>query len=120
MSNWLIKSTEDWLESIYKALHALLIILKVLHADETTLQVLRESGRAPQTKSCLWVYRTSGDVERPIVLSEYQPGRGAEYPIAFLDGFKGYLHTGGWEAYRKIPGITIVGCWQPARCPATL
>lgn len=115
MSNWLIKCAEDWLEPIYNALHILLVMLGVLHADETTLQVLREPGRAPQTKSYLWVYRTSGDAEKPIVLSEYQPGRGSEHPKAFLAGFKGFLHTDGWEAYRKLPDVTIVGCWQHAR-----
>jgi len=115
MSNWLIKCSEDWLEPIYYALHTLLLKRDVLHGDETTLQVLREPGRAPQTKSYLWVYRTSGDTEKPIVLSDYEPGRGGEYPKAFLAGFKGYLHTDGWEAYRQLPDVTIVGCWFHAR-----
>jgi len=115
MLDWLLKCSEDWLEPIYKALHKLLLKHDVLHADETVLQCLHEPGRAPQTKSYLWVYRTSGDAVKPIVLSEYQPGRGGQYPKAFLSGFQGYLHTDGWEAYRKLPGVTIVGCWQHAR-----
>jgi len=115
MCNWLMKCSEDWLMPIYNALYKLLLTLSVLHADETTLQVLREAGRAPQTKSYLWVYRTSGYTDHPIVLSDYQPGRGSEYPKAFLAGFKGFLHTDGWEAYRKLPDVTIVGCWQHAR-----
>jgi transposase len=37
MSNWLIRATEDWLEPIYEALHEMLCLYDVLHADETTL-----------------------------------------------------------------------------------
>ncbi len=39
MSNWLIKTAEDWLEPIYDVLHETLCSHDVLHADETTLQV---------------------------------------------------------------------------------
>ncbi|MFQ8766765.1 MAG: IS66 family transposase [Oscillospiraceae bacterium] len=42
MSNWLLRASEDWLEPIYDVLHAQLCRQHVLHADETTLQVLRE------------------------------------------------------------------------------
>ena len=115
MSNWLIKATEDWLEPIYDWLHRDLVERGVLHSDETLLQVLKEPGRSAQSKSYLWVYRTSGDTDRPIALSEYQQGRGSEHPKAFLAGFKGYLHTDGWEAYRKLPDVTIVGCLAHAR-----
>ena len=40
MSNWLLKATDDWLQPIYDVLHTQLCQRKVLHADETTLQVL--------------------------------------------------------------------------------
>ncbi len=56
----------------------------LLHADETELQVLRETNRTAQQKSYMWLYRTSGDAEHPIVLYDYAPGRGQEYPNAFL------------------------------------
>lgn len=116
MSNWLIRCAEEWLEPVYSALKRKLLTHEVLHADETTLQVLRESGRAAQSKSYMWVYRTSGDAGHPIVLLEYQPGRGAEYPKAFLKGWGGYLHTDGWDAYHKLPGdVVVVGCWAHAR-----
>jgi transposase len=116
MSNWLIKATEDWLEPIYDALHELLCLQGVLHGDETTLQVLREPGKAAQSKSYMWLYRTGSDTAAPIVLYEYQPDRKAKRPAEFLKGFKGYLHTDGYEAYHSLPGeVTIVGCWAHAR-----
>ncbi len=40
----------------------------------------------------MWLYRTSGDTDKPIVLYEYQPGRGSIHPREFLAGFRGYLH----------------------------
>jgi len=116
MSNWLMKATEDWLEPIYDALYERLCQQNILHADETTLQVLREPGKTAQSKSYMWLYRTSGDTEHPIVLYEYQPDRRAKRPLEFLKKFKGYLHTDGYDAYHKLPEqITVVGCWAHAR-----
>lgn len=116
MSNWLLKCTEDYLVPIYERLHGLLLQREVLHADETTLQVLHEEGKAPQSKSYMWLYRTGGDGGPPIVLYEYQPDRRAERPREFLKGFRGYLHTDGYSGYHNLPeGVTVVGCWAHAR-----
>ena len=116
MSNWILKATEDYLTPVYKQLHKELLKRDVLHADETTLQVLHEPGKAPQSESYMWLYRTSGDTDKPIVLYEYQPGRGAKHPKEFLAGYKGYLHTDGYQGYHSLPeDITVVGCWAHAR-----
>ena len=96
MSNWILKATEDYLTPVYEQLHRELLTRDVLHADETTLQVLHEPGKAPQSDSFMWLYRTSGDTNKPIVLYEYQPGRGAKHPKEFLAGYKGcLLYTSG-------------------------
>jgi transposase len=116
MCNWLIRCAEEWLEPVYSALRKRLLLHDVLHADETVVQVLREPGKSAQSKSYMWVYRTSGNAEHPIILLEYQPGRKAEYPKAFLEGWRGYLHTDGYDAYHKLPeDIIVVGCWAHAR-----
>ena len=116
MSNWILRATEDYLVPVYQRLHEELLKREVLHADETTLQVLHEPGKAPQSDSYMWLYRTSGDTEKPIVLYEYQPGRGGKHPKEFLTGFHGYLHTDGYAGYHSLPeGITVVGCWAHAR-----
>ena len=60
MSNWLMWASEHWLAPIYEQLHKQLVSQKVLHADETTLQVLHEEGKKAQSKSYMWLYRTSG------------------------------------------------------------
>ena len=116
MSNWILKATEDYLMPVYEQLHKELLKRDVLHADETTLQVLHEPGKKPQTDSYMWLYRTSGDADKPVVLYEYQPGRGAKHPKEFLNGYKGYLHTDGYQGYHSLPAdITVVGCWAHAR-----
>ena len=116
MSNWIVKCSQDWLEPIYDALHEMLCKQKILHADETTLQVLHEPGKAAQTDSFMWLYRTSGDAEMPVVLYDYQPDRKAKRPAEFLKGFKGYLHTDGYSGYHGLPDeVIIVGCWAHAR-----
>lgn len=116
MSNWILRATEDYLSPIYDRLHMELLRREVLHADETTLQVLHEEGKKPQSESYMWLYRTSGDTDKPIVLYEYQPGRGAKHPKEFLAAFKGYLHTDGYTGYHNLPEeITVVGCWAHAR-----
>ena len=116
LSNWILRATEDYLSPVYEQLHKELLKREVLHADETTLQVLHEPGKKPQSNSYMWLYRTSGDTDQPIVLYEYQPGRGAKHPEAFLTGFKGYLHTDGYTGYHNLQKeITVVGCWAHLR-----
>jgi transposase len=44
MSNWVVKCSEMYLEAVYELLKSYLLQEKVLHADETTVQVLREPG----------------------------------------------------------------------------
>ena len=116
MSNWILKATEDYLTPVYEQMHKELLKRGVLHADETTLQVLHEPGRKPQSDSYMWLYRTGGDTDKPIVLYEYQPGRGAKHPKEFLSRYKGYLHTDGYIGYHDLgEDITVVGCWAHLR-----
>ena len=116
MSNWILRAAEDYLTPVYEQMHKELLGRAVLHADETTLQVLHEPDKKPQSESYMWLYRTSGDTDKPIVLYEYQPGRGARHPKAFLTGFRGYLHTDGYAGYHNLSDeITVVGCWTHAR-----
>ena len=60
MANWLLNASDTWLRPIYDVLHMELCRETVLHGDETTLQVLKESGKAATSKSYMWLYRTLG------------------------------------------------------------
>lgn len=116
MSNWLLKATEDWLQPVYDILHQQLCKERVLHGDETTLQVLHEKGKSATSRSYMWLYRTSGNTETPIVLYDYQPNRKAENAEKFLEGFTGWLHADGYQGYHRLPEqIRVVGCWAHAR-----
>ena len=55
MANWCIISSSEYLLPIYERLHEELLKRDVIHADETTCQVLREDGKTPQSKKlCHW------------------------------------------------------------------
>lgn len=87
-------------------MHTHLLAQPILHADETTLQVLQEPGRRAETQSYMWLYRTGRDGP-PIVLYRH--------PRDFLTGFGGYPHVDGYSGYHKVAGVTLVGCWAHAR-----
>src|SRR5579863_3089268 len=113
MANWMLTGA-TWLEKIFDRLHTHLRNRPILHADETTLQVLKEEGRAAQSTSYLWLYRSGRDGPA-IVLFEYQRTRAGEHPLAFLKGFAGWLHVDGYAGYEGLPDVTLVGCWSHAR-----
>lgn len=109
IANWMIYGADRWLGVLYNRIHQLLLILDILHADETILQVLREPDRPATSKSYLWLYRT-GKESPPIILYDYQETRAGENPKKFLNGFKGYLSVDGYTGYNKVPDVTLVGC----------
>lgn len=116
MSNWLVRCSDDWCLPIFNELQQQMVGQHdLLHADETEVQVLHEPGKTPQSKSYMWLYRTSGDAGHPVVLYDYRPGRGQEYPNAFLEGFSGYLQTDGYSGYNGLKDVVHVGCWAHVR-----
>jgi len=89
----------------------------IVNIDETTVQVLQEPGRADTQKSYMWIFR-GGDPERPVLRYQYHPTRAGSVPLSFLEGFKGYIQTDGYNGYDALgrkPGIVMVGCWAHAR-----
>jgi transposase len=122
MANWLIMASFLYLKPIRTHMQNILARSDSIHVDETPVQVLRESGRSAVSKSYMWMYRTGAYESSQVVLFDYSPGRGSEYPKSFLSGFRGYMHTDGYSAYRvltqedeKPTGIVIAGCFAHAR-----
>jgi transposase len=90
---------------------------RVLHMDETRVQVLAEAGKTATSQSYMWVTR-SGGTDPPIVWYQYDPGRGRDVPMRLLQVFKGHLITDGYAGYKAITAraeVTGVGCWAHAR-----
>lgn len=115
LSNWVVKTSDQWLSPLYKRLHKLLTQRKYLHADETTLQVLKEDGRSARQKSYMWLYATSKDTGPPIYLYDYQTTRARKHPKRFLQNFEGYLQTDGYSGYNDLKNISLLGCFAHVR-----
>lgn len=115
MANWIIRSSQDYFIPIVNHLHKELLMRDMIHCDETPVQVLKEDGKKPQTKSYMWLYCSGNDGNHPIVLYDYQPSRNGDHAAHYLKDFKGYVHSDGYAGYNKLSGITRVGCWAHLR-----
>ena len=115
MANWIIMVCIGWLQPIYDNLRKKLLEHAVVHSDDTGVKVLREPGKESQSKSTMWLYRTSGDSPSPVAIYEYQPNQNGEHPQNFLKGWHGFCHTDGFAGYHKIDNVIIVGCWAHVR-----
>lgn len=110
----------DRLTSIYQHLREDLIKQPVIHADETVLQVLKEPGRAPQSTSYLWAYRSAAKNNHQVVLFDYQQTRAGNHAKEFLkdtDGkeYTGTLHTDGYAGYNRLESSKRVACMAHIR-----
>jgi len=104
-------------QPLINLMHDQLLSHDIIQMDETTVQVLKESGKKAQSKSYLWLQR-GGPPKHPVVLYHYDPGRGAGVAKRLLDGFKGYLQTDGYDGYNAavaVNHLTHVGCMAHAR-----
>lgn len=115
MANWIIRSSEDHLIPVVNHLRKELMKRDVIHCDETPVQVLKEEGKQPQTKSYMWLYRSGNDGKNPIILFDYQPSRNGNHAATYLKDFHGYVHSDGYSGYNKLSGITRIGCWAHLR-----
>ena len=107
----------DRIKALYWEGNGFVLLYKRLEAGAFQWPRKASAVRAvtPQSESYMWLYRTSGDTDKPVVLFEYQPGRGAKYPAAFLKDFQGCLHADGYAVYQKLPNVTLSICWAHAR-----
>lgn len=116
MAGWMVKSGR-LVQPLINLLRETMLGLDYVHMDETTVQVLKEPGRAPETTSYLWA-QYADNAGRPIVLFDYTPGRGGEVPTELLEGFTGTLHTDGYAGYGPVvrqQQLTHLHCWAHAR-----
>ena len=116
LSNWVLKSAE-LLAPFYDRLHQLLILQKIIQADETPLNVIQD-GRETKSKSYMWLYQSGGhESGQPIVLYDYQATRAGAHAASFLLGFSGHLQVDGYAGYHALASdnCTLVGCMAHAR-----
>ncbi len=116
MCNWAIQTAQR-LEPLLELLSQKIRAGPHVQIDETTLQVLKEPGREPESKSYMWVYR-GGEPEKPSLVFQYFPSPSGDVPFEFLDDYESYVQTDGYKGYDKLgkkPGILMLGCWAHAR-----
>ena len=118
MSSWALKCAEI-LKPLYQHLHQVLLQQRVIHADETTVNVLASE----KSKCYMWLYCTGTDspgnsaqaTSNPnIVLYDYHASRASACAIEFLQSYSGYLQVDGYQGYASTKA-TLVGCWAHAR-----
>jgi len=116
LARWMVQSGEV-VVPIINLLRERLLEGGYIHCDETTVQVLEEPGKAPASKSYMWV-QAAGTGETPIVLFDYDPTRSGKVPRRLLEGFQGYLHTDAYPGYHQVVtefGLIAVLCMSHAR-----
>ena len=116
LAAWMIRLAELILPLI-KLLHETQVSYDVMQMDETTVQVLKEDGRAAQAKSRMWV-RRGGSPKTPVILFDYEPTRSGAVAWRLLEDFKGILQSDGYSGYTAVgkrDGIVHVGCLAHAR-----
>ena len=116
LARWVIQTAEQ-LKPLATAMNEVLLASPVILMDETTVQVLKEKGRDPSSKSYMWVRRGNA-ADKPVVLYHYEPSRSGRIPINLLEGWKGYLMTDGYSGYNQIgrvEGVELLACWAHAR-----
>jgi len=124
MSGWMIQLHER-LTPLMMVMKRLLYQGRVIHIDETRLQVLNEPNRENTQLSYMWVYG-GGPPDQPVIWYQYADSRSGDVAEEFLypkaedppDGAM-YLVTDGYEGYNalsKSPGILGHGaCWAHVR-----
>jgi hypothetical protein len=111
LAAWMIK-LGIWIQPLINLLQDVLFGYDILHMDETTLQVLKELGKAPRSHSYLWV-RRGGPPHQPVILFDYDPSRSQAVPLRLLGGYRGYLQVDGYDGYNAVglrSDIVLVGC----------
>lgn len=116
LSNWVIRTSHDWLFPIYEQMKQLMMSKSILHVDETYGQIInRSDGKSGQSNAYNWVYR-SVPSQGPIMnLFQSSLSRARSVLEGFIEGFSGTIVCDGYSAYDKIEGVTFANCWAHVR-----
>ena len=115
-ANWMIRMGE-MIVPLINLMNETQLDYDLLQMDETTVQVLKEPGRAATSKSYMWV-RRGGPPDKTIILFDYSPSRAGAVPLRLLGEFNGILQTDGYEGYAAAVAfndLSHVGCLAHAR-----
>jgi transposase len=106
----LVAACATLLDPVYRAMLVRLKGSFAIHADESPVKLLQ-----PRRTAYAWLYL--GDAANPYTLFDFTPGRGEEYPAAFLGRYSGFVHADGYAGYNPVhgSGARHLGCWAHVR-----
>jgi transposase len=92
----------NWQQQAYKKLEPLFVLLEeevksfpVLQMDETRVQVVERTKRK-DTQGYMWLAR-GGPPDKKVIWYEYHESRAGKHAKDFLEGYRGYLQTDGYQ-----------------------
>ncbi|WP_057569387.1 IS66 family transposase, partial [Streptococcus pneumoniae] len=111
ISNWHIKASQYYLESLYNLLREKLLEQPLLHADETSYRVLESDSQL----TYYWTFLSGKAEKQGITLYHHDQRRSGLVVQEFLGDYSGYVHCDMWSAYRQLEEAKLVGCWAHVR-----
>lgn len=117
LARWVV-SLGELVLPLVRRMREHLVAEAVLHCDETPVQVLKGTGKAPTAKTYMWVLASAASSAAPGVYFEYHPTRAQSAASAILEGFQGFLQVDGYAGYNAVAaseGVIRVACWAHVR-----
>lgn len=111
MASWLIRVSLK-LQPIWNILEEWALNSGYMGIDATSVQVLKEDGRKPETKSFMWA---RGSPELGIVLFDYNISGAGYVAKELISGFSGALQSDAHRGYDQLTGLDRLGCMMHAR-----
>ena len=117
MANWCIKLSQYYLGPIYELmLKKLKEENEILHADETTMQCNKESGRKASNNSYMWVLASGETEKKKGVIFKYSQSRSGDVAQKLLQGYRNILVTDGYSGYNGLEeDVERAECWAHTR-----
>lgn len=114
MARWLMDLTAV-LQPLYNLYKDYVIEYDVASCDATGLQVLREPGRSPETKSYVYCMR-GGPPDNSVILYAYNDRLHKAFIQDWFAGFSGYLQVDGDHFFEGLnENVPLVNCHAHAR-----
>lgn len=104
------------LQPLVDTLRQTIPVHRVVHADETPVQILQLGTKKPH-RACLWTYAPGAFESLKAVIYDFTESRAGEHARAFLGDWQGSLLCDDDSGYKAsfIHGITEIGCMAHAR-----
>jgi transposase len=106
---------QDLLMPLYEKLTDTVFECEYLQADESTMKCLENASKGKSHMAYQWVYR---NVEKGLIVFDYQRGRGGDCLHPKVKTHQGFLQTDGYVVYdalEGLPNLRLMNCLAHAR-----